>query len=171
MDSSDPGSYIDTSSGSDADDAQCKKSSMAKCYDPTANFEDFFLDLRFPDLKLFKNVLVEISTRKRFEFKYIKNDAMRVRAKCSAEGCSWMILCSWCSSKKLYVVKHYRAEHSCLLGATRNKRVSAHVLVKKFGDVIAGILVMKPRHLKALVRRELGVFITDKTCKNVRRLV
>ena len=45
------------------------------------------------------------------------------------------------------------------------------MVVQKFGDVIAGIPVMKPRHLKALVRRELGVFITDKTCKNVRRLV
>ena len=56
IDSSDSGSYIDTSSGSNADDAQCKKSSGAKCYDPNANFEEFFLDLRFPDLRLFKNV-------------------------------------------------------------------------------------------------------------------
>ena len=30
---------------------------------------------------------------------------------------------------------------------------------------------MKPRHLKVLVKKELGVFITDKICKNARCLV
>ena len=62
FDLSDLGSNISTSSGSDADDAQRTKSSR-KNYDPNVLLEEIFLDLRFPDLKLFKNVLVEYSTR------------------------------------------------------------------------------------------------------------
>lgn len=170
FESSDPGSYSDNSSGSEADDAVRHKSSR-KIHDPTIPLEEFRLDLRFSDLKEFKNTLVDFSTRKGFEFKYIKNDTSRVRAKCSAKDCSWLILCSWCSTKKIYVVKHYVSTHSCLLGVTKNKRVTAQVVVKKFGDVIASMPVIKPRHLKALVRKETGVFVTDKVCKNAKRLV
>ncbi|XP_039126939.1 uncharacterized protein LOC120263096 [Dioscorea cayenensis subsp. rotundata] len=69
------------------------------------------------------------------------------------------------------MVKHYVSTHSCLLGVTKNKRVIAQVVVKKFGDVIASIRVIKPRHLKALVRKETCVFVTDWVCKNAKRLV
>ena len=96
---------------------------------------------------------------------------MRVRAKCSAKGCTLLILCSWCSAKRLFIIKYYVAEHSCLLKATRNRRVTANVVVEKFGDMIAAMPILKPRHLKALIRMELGVFISDKVCKNDRCLV
>lgn len=82
-----------------------------------------------------------------------------------------MILCSWCSKNKLYMVKHYMPGYTCILGATRNRRVSGHVLVEKFGDVIAGIPIINPRHLKVLVKKELVMFITDKICENARCLV
>lgn len=48
-----------------------------------------FLDLRFKDFKIFKNELVEFSTMKGFEFKYIKSNALRVMSKCFAKnGCN-----------------------------------------------------------------------------------
>ncbi|KAJ0972130.1 hypothetical protein J5N97_020089 [Dioscorea zingiberensis] len=61
-----------------------------------------------------------------------------------------------------YVVKSYEATHSCLLGTTTNRRVTAHVVAKWFGEVISGMPFIRPRHLKAMVRRELGVFISSK---------
>lgn len=87
LDSSDPSSYEDTSEGSIGDDARRHRSSR-KVYDPSIPLDDFFLDLRFKDLKQFKNELVEFSTRVGVEFKYIKNDALRVRARCFAKGCN-----------------------------------------------------------------------------------
>lgn len=170
MDSSDPGSYESTSEDSDADDAKRHKSQNIY-YDPNEPLKDFFVDLRFESLKQFKSVLVEFSTRKQFEFQYIKNDKVRVRAKCSAKGCKWIILCSWCNGRKTYVVKHYMAEHSCILGATKNKRVIAHVVAKNFGEMISAVPFIKPRQLKAMVRKELGVFITNKVCRNAKILV
>lgn len=144
--------------------------SSNKFYDPNTPMQDFRLDLKFIDLKMFKNELVEFSTKKGFEFKYVKNDALRVRAICSAKGCTWLILCSYCNGEKLYVIKHYVQNHSCTFGTTRNKRVIAPVISRRFGDIIAAMPFIKPRHLKALVRRELGVFIGDKVCRNAKRL-
>ena len=54
---------------------------------PNVPLEDFYLHLRFPTLKMFKFELVEFSVWKRFEFTFIKNDAVRVRAKCTAKSC------------------------------------------------------------------------------------
>lgn len=52
-----------------------------------------FLNLRFRDLKLFKKELVDILTKRGFEFRYIKNDAMRVRVVCSEKKYKWLISC------------------------------------------------------------------------------
>lgn len=51
-------------------------------YDPNIPLKDFFLDLRFKDLKVFKRELVEFSTRRGFEFMYIKNNVISVRTVC-----------------------------------------------------------------------------------------
>lgn len=53
FDSLDLGSYVDTSETSDADDAKWHKSKDIY-YDPNVPLEDFYLDLRFENLKLFK---------------------------------------------------------------------------------------------------------------------
>ena len=117
-------------------------------------------------MKMYKKELVEFSTRKRFEFKYIKNDSVRMGAKCFAKRCTWLILGSWCCDKKRYIVKHYVPNHTCLLETSWNKRVTAHIIARKFSNVISSMPYIRPRHLKVMVRRELGVFITDKVCRN-----
>ena len=80
-------------------------------------------------------------------------------------------LCSWCSGKKMYIVKHYVLNHSCLLETTRNKRVNAHVVVKRFEEVISALTFIMPRHLRAMMRKNLEVFISMKVSKNPKTLV
>lgn len=168
--SSDPGSYEDTSQESDADDANRHKSKDIY-YDPNAPLEDFYLDLRFDDLKLFKRELVDFSLRKGFEFQYLKNDGVRVRVRCAAKGCKWLIFCSWCSRRKMYVVKTYVREHSCFVGTSKNKRVTGSVIARRYFDVINGMPCIRPRHLRALLRKDLGVFISTKVCRNAKAMV
>lgn len=170
LDSSDPGSYEDKSGESEVDDAKRYKASN-NCYCPNTQLEDFYLDLRFDDLKSFKHELVQFSIRKGFAFQYVKNDGTRVREKCAAKGCKWLVFCSWCSGKKMYVLKKYIAEHSCLVGTSKNRRVTGKVIANRFFDVINGMPFIKPRHLKAMVRIELGVFISDKVCRNAKAIV
>ncbi|XP_039135770.1 uncharacterized protein LOC120273202 [Dioscorea cayenensis subsp. rotundata] len=170
LDSSDPGSYEDKSGESEVDDAKRYKASN-NCYCPNTQLEDFYLDLRFDDLKSFKHELVQFSIRKGFAFQYVKNDGTRVREKCAAKGCKWLVFCSWCSGKKMHVLKKYIAEHSCLVGTSKNRRVTGKVIANRFFDVINGMPFIKPRHLKAMVRKELGVFISDKVCRNAKAIV
>lgn len=73
--------------------------------------------------------------------------------------------------EKVYAVKHYVVNHSCILGATKNRRVIAHVATRRFGEVISGMPSIRPRHVKALVRNEMGVSITNKVCRNAKALV
>ncbi|XP_039127844.1 uncharacterized protein LOC120263931 [Dioscorea cayenensis subsp. rotundata] len=40
-----------------------------------------------------------------------------------------------------------------------------------FGEITSSVSSIRPKHLKAMVRKELGVFITDKVCRNARSLV
>lgn len=94
IDSSDPGSYDDTIEGTSSDEARRHKS-IKKHYNPNVLLEDLCLDPRFPNLKLFKKELVQFSTSMGFEFKYIKNDAIRVKAQCSGKRYSLLILCWW----------------------------------------------------------------------------
>ena len=104
-------SVYDPSEALDAEDAKRHRSSW-KFYDPSELMEDSYLDLRFKELKVFKKELVEYSIRKGLEFRYIQNDAMRVRVSCSTKGSNWLILCSWCNGWKLFTVKYYVPEHS-----------------------------------------------------------
>ena len=122
------------------------------------------LGLRFEDLKMFKIALSEFSTRERFEFKYMNNDKVRVRAKCTGSGCNWSILCSWCSATKTFMVKTYVNEHFCLL-ASKNKRVTASVIARKYSQKITSMSFIKPRHIRALVRKDLGVMVTPSVCR------
>lgn len=71
----------------------------------------------------------------------------------------------------MYTVKHYMAEHSCLLRTTNNKRVTARVVARRFEEVISVMPFIKPRHLKAMVRKEIGVFISNKVCRNAKAMV
>lgn len=54
-------------------------------YDLIDPLEDFFLNLKFIDLNLFKKELVDFLTWSYFGFKYINNDVVMVRAVCSGK--------------------------------------------------------------------------------------
>ncbi|KAK6272905.1 hypothetical protein POUND7_009988, partial [Theobroma cacao] len=180
FDSSDLGSFIETSDNSDEDDAQRVKSSdkyynsdeddaqrvksSDKYYNPMVPFNDFVVGLRFENLKVFKNVLFELSIRKRFEFKFLKNDKQRVRATCAAKNYKWTILCSWCATNKIYMVKTYEFEHSYLL-ITKNKRGTTLVIARKYGEEITAMPFIKPKHLRALVRKDLRVRVSFNVCR------
>lgn len=42
-----------------------------------------------------------------------------------------------------------------MLEATKNKRVIAHKVAKRFGEIIIGMPAIRPRHLKAIVRKDM----------------
>ncbi|XVF65088.1 hypothetical protein PTKIN_Ptkin09bG0218700 [Pterospermum kingtungense] len=163
---SDPGSFIQNEKESEEDDGQTTKSSLRN-YNSKDVFTDFNVGLRFQNLKMFKTVLSDFSTRQQFEFKYMKNDKIRVRAICSSSGCKWSILCSWCSTNNIFIVKTYNNDHSCL-PASKNKRVIVAVIARKYAGEITAMPFIKPRHLRKLVRKDLGVQVSPYVCRTAK---
>ncbi|EOY32076.1 Gag-pol polyprotein-like protein [Theobroma cacao] len=89
---------------------------------------------------------------------------LRVRATCAAKNYKWTILCSWCATNKIYMVKTYEFEHSYLL-ITKNKRGTALVIARKYGEEITAMPFIKPKHLRALVRKDLRVRVSFNVCR------
>lgn len=71
----------------------------------------------------------------------------------------------------MFVMKNYAPNHSYLLGSTKNRRVTAPLIAKRFGELISAMPFIRARQLRAMVRAQLGVFITSKVCRNGKRLV
>lgn len=81
------------------------------------------------------------------------------------KGCKW----SHCAiGKKLYVVKNYVTEHSCLLKARNNKRVTSNMVMRRFGHIISSMPFISPINLKVMVRRELEVLLQEKYVEMLR---
>lgn len=157
IDSDDPGSYKDTSDESDADDAQRVKSSGLH-FSSNGTLTVFFVDQIFTGPAQFKKALSDYSLEKQFTYHFKKNDKVRVRAKCSALNCKWEILASIDGNDKLFKVKTYYDEHSCL-PTTKNPRLTSKVIAIKFKDDIVKMPFMKARHIRALVKKKTGVVI------------
>ncbi|OMO89723.1 Transposase, MuDR, plant [Corchorus olitorius] len=157
-DSNCPGDFIATdSSDSDADDAQRVQSSGLH-FNPNEGNTRLFKDQIFKDLDQFKSALLSYSLERVKAFKYKKNDAKRVRAKCVANGCGWEILCSKHGNDNTFRVKTYHSKHTCL-DAKVNKRFTAKLLSEKLKDDIWKMPFLRGTHIRALVMKKFGLYI------------
>lgn len=55
-------------------------------------------------------------------------------------------------------MKYYASQNSCLLGITKNRWVIALIIARRFGEINTVMPLIRPRHLRALIKKELGVF-------------
>ena len=55
--------------------------------------------------------------------------------------------------------------------AIRSRRVATYIVPKSYGEVISAMPFIRPKHLRAMVRKDLGVFISNKVNKNTKTLV
>ncbi|KAB1220113.1 hypothetical protein CJ030_MR3G005600 [Morella rubra] len=69
--------------------------------------------LKFRDVKLFKLALKQYCIQNGFDYKYVKNDKLRVTAKCRGANCPWRIHASFTTEKEALQVKTQNAKHTC----------------------------------------------------------
>ncbi|KAK5785687.1 uncharacterized protein LOC108470875 isoform X1 [Gossypium arboreum] len=129
IDLDDPGSYVTTSDGLDAEDAQ-RVPSGGLSYNPGVGDQGFFLGQIFRDAAQFKMALNDHSLKNQFSYCYKKTEKVRVRAKCATNGCQWEILASQHGNDNSFRVKTYFSQHSCL-PTTHKKRVTSNVMPQK----------------------------------------
>ncbi|KHG28618.1 Terminal uridylyltransferase 7 [Gossypium arboreum] len=125
----DVGSYVTTSDGLDAEDAQ-RVPSGGLSYNPGVGDQGFFLGQIFRDAAQFKMALNDHSLKNQFSYCYKKTEKVRVRAKCATNGCQWEILASQHGNDNSFRVKTYFSQHSCL-PTTHKKRVTSNVMPQK----------------------------------------
>ena len=106
LDSSDECSYEDD----DENEAIRRKSRFAR-YDSKATLPVFSLGMIFSGRVLFKNALIKYGLATRRHLTFPKDEANRIRAKCSWKGCPWFIFASKDNDK--FKVKTFNNVHIC----------------------------------------------------------
>ncbi|XP_061353582.1 uncharacterized protein LOC133298332 [Gastrolobium bilobum] len=86
--------------------------------------------MEFVSLQLFKNDVKDYNIDLGRQFKWLKNDKVRARAKCSNDECDWTIYCSWNNKMKAFQIKTFNNIHTCCR-LFRNKRASRDWVAKK----------------------------------------
>ena len=71
----------------------------------------------------------------------------------------------------MYIMKSYVLEHSFFVGTFKNKRMTDGVVARRFFNVIGGMPFIRFRHLRAMVRKKLDIFISGKVCRNAKAIV
>ncbi|XP_061352398.1 uncharacterized protein LOC133297302 [Gastrolobium bilobum] len=88
------------------------------------------LGMEFVSLEHFKNGVKDYNISLGRQFKWVKYDKVRPRAKCSNEECDWMIYCAWNNKFNSFQVKTFNDSHSCCR-IFKNKRASKDWVLKK----------------------------------------
>lgn len=106
----------------------------------------------FKSVKEFREALQKYAIAHRFVYKLKKNDTIRARGVCAAEGCSWKIHASRDSTSQSFQIKKFNNKHTCggeswknenpakkwLVGVIKNKlRESPHHKTKEIANSIS----------------------------------
>ncbi|KAK8540850.1 hypothetical protein V6N13_038593 [Hibiscus sabdariffa] len=158
LDSSDAGSYESDSDG----EILFKKSS--KVFFDTFSVEPRFeVGMIFESPQQFKEALYAYAVAQRFDFKFLKNEKERTRAKCKARGCPFRIYASFDKGDSCFKIKTFISEHECSI-TFKNKRANYLLVGKHFLSKIRIVPNLKLVEIKRLAKEELKVELHKHTC-------
>ncbi|KAJ8761290.1 hypothetical protein K2173_001346 [Erythroxylum novogranatense] len=137
------------------------KRSQTVYFDPTAEDPQFYLGMVFEEKHHIIRALEKHAVKHRRELDYVKNDDVRVRAKCTDPDCSWLFHCSIQKSTKLWKIKTLMAEHKCDI-VFSNKRINARVIAENFIRTLGEDLAMSLNKDMVIrrVKNEMGLEIS-----------
>ncbi|XP_061364416.1 uncharacterized protein LOC133307878 [Gastrolobium bilobum] len=114
-----------------SDDDENVRPIMPK-FNEQASFGHVYLELgmEFMNLDQFKCAVKDYNISLGRNFVWVKNDKVRVKAKCSVEDCEWMVCCAWNSKQNTFQVKTFKETHKCCR-VFKNKRATRDWVAKK----------------------------------------
>ncbi|KAB1219380.1 hypothetical protein CJ030_MR3G001137 [Morella rubra] len=125
--------------------------------------------LKFRDVKLFKLALKQYCIQNGFDYEYVKNDKLRVTAKCRGANCPWRIHASFTTEKEALQVKTQNAKHTCEVHYT-NTRVTLAWIAKQYLEVIRDTPTLNPFALVNFIKRDWMVGVPRYTAYRGLRL-
>lgn len=94
--------------------------STEKCpkFNPDAAFGSVVLQIgmEFTTIEEFKKALKDYNIHLGREFKFIKNDKVRCRAKCADTKCPWEVYCAWSNKIMSFQIRTFNDNHTCSRG-------------------------------------------------------
>ena len=108
------------------DDSRARK--KGKEFNPSTDMEDpiFKIGMRFPTKENLKKAMKEYRIKAHKAIKIVKNDRLRLRAKCTG-NCPWIVFATVMEDGKTFIVKTLHKEHEYRLTFS-NKYISSNWL-------------------------------------------
>jgi len=126
---------------------------------PNLGMSGFELGMEFSTLEPFKQGLKDFNIQQGRDFKWVKNDRVRVRARCKEENCKWEIYCAFHNARHSYQIKTFKREHTCGRVFRNSQEIEAWVI----GKVVKKMRKMKHSDIVQYMKRKFGVTLED--CK------
>ncbi|KAL3537388.1 hypothetical protein ACH5RR_000754 [Cinchona calisaya] len=120
---------------------------------------NFYVELQFSSKNEFKKAVENHPLKWGKEFKWKKNDSIRMRDACKGNNCSWFVFASKMTDSDTFVIKTMDPPHQC--GRTfYHKRVTSNFLSKRYVEFLRLNRKVTIREFQEKVHWELNANIT-----------
>lgn len=160
FDSSDDYSYEENSEG----ETQRWKSLENK-FDSSAPIPMFSLGMAFRSSRQFKKAVVKYGLKTHRYIIFAKDEKNRVRARCSWEGCNWLIYGSKTTRSEWFKIVTFVDDHCCP-PRRDNRLVTSTRIAKHFYDEIKDNPTWKVEFIKKAVLKEMLADVSLSKCKS-----
>ena len=126
--------------------------------------------MKFSCKKQFKKAIIKYGLAERKVINFIKNDPVRVRAKCDWKGCPWVCLLSTNSRTDSWQIATFVDEHMCP-PRRDNKLVTAGRIAAKYEKFIFANPSWKLPLMKVTVQEEMFANVSISKLKRAKALV
>ncbi|XP_072963307.1 uncharacterized protein [Typha angustifolia] len=113
----------------------------------------------FESPRAFRDALHKYAIANSFMYRFVKNDASRVTAECSADDCPWRIHASRSPVKKEFMIKKMTETHACRkeVGKEGNRLASQRWVASVIKDKLRDTPNYRPREIASDLHREYGL--------------
>ncbi|XP_039155563.1 uncharacterized protein LOC120287001 [Eucalyptus grandis] len=153
----------------EVEEAVRRKSTRVQ-YDETTEIPHFALNMVFDGPKQFKEAINKYASTRRVNIDLIKNDKVRVRAKCKAKNCDWLIYAARDNKTGLFLVKNFRDEHTCSW-SFQVRRFTSTYMAKHYLSLWRAAPSMKLQEFKRIVREQMSLDVTISQCRRTKEKV
>lgn len=111
----------------------------------------------FRSVQEFRDALQKYAIARHFAYRYIKNDTIRARARCTSEGCPWRIFASWVPAAQSFRIKTMEEPHTCGGKSWKSTHPSKNWLVNVVKDRLRDNLHRKAKEIASGIHRDFGI--------------
>jgi len=150
--------------------ARKRKTKRRVIFDKTCKKIVWETGLAFASVRDFREVVTKYVVQQKVSIEKYVNEPTRVRVKCKKASCPWLLVASYDSRTKDFVVKNYNPVHKCD-PTNRNKLCNSKFLAKRFNERIKEQPNIRIFKFQELIRKKLGLYVGRTVCRRAKNIV